>query len=185
MKMTKQTCRVALPAVILFAGLAAIAPIWAQTRSETTKTNMWLPEPIYDGQPLSYWLTNFAASGAHYPREIVGNSNAVPLLAEAMKSGDWVVRYNAAMLLSIGRDKRATPVLVRALREDENATVRQTAAGNLSLVTREDRSAIAALTEALKDKDAGVRRLATNVLWLVDPEAATKAGVSGPSTVWK
>jgi HEAT repeat protein len=183
MKFTKQPCRAAVPALLLVASLAAVAPVGAQTRSEATKTNASPPEPVYYGEPLSYWLTNFVRLGAQYPSEIIGSSNAFPFLAEAMQRGDWVVRNNALLLLP--RDRRAIPILVRALREDESETVRQAAAYNLSLATKEDGAAIAALIDALKDKSVGVRRAATNVLWLRAPEAAAKAGVTGPSTVWK
>jgi HEAT repeat protein len=43
-----------------------------------------------------------------------------------------------------------------------------------------DKTAMAALTEALKDEDAGVRNAASNALRRIDPEAVTKTGVTPP-----
>jgi HEAT repeat protein len=88
----------------------------------------------------------------------------------------------AILLLQMGPiAKPAIPALVLTLKEDENANVRTWAAAALSNLGKGDKTATAALTEALKDKASPVRAWATNALRKIDPEAAAKAGVKTPS----
>jgi hypothetical protein len=164
-----------------------------------------VPEPVYDGKPLSYWLTN--QMSVQMQKEIIGDSNAVPFLIKAVKQDKWfgaayyrkwlwpklppviqrhlakdagnpVARHNATIYLGNRHEKQAIPALVRAVKEDGVASVRATAAWSLgTLATKEDKTAVAALTEALKDKYAFVCQAATNALLKIDPEAAAKAGV--------
>jgi hypothetical protein len=50
------------------------------------------PEPVYDGKPLSYWLTkvNFATGYLPpLPRRLLVDSNAVPFLTQAVKRDSW------------------------------------------------------------------------------------------------
>ena len=79
--------------------------------------------------------------------------------------------------------KPSIPVLVRALREKEEALsfrVRYVAAAALGRLGEGDRRAIAAVTEALNDNDHLVRNAATNALLKLDPQAVAKAGVKVP-----
>jgi HEAT repeat protein len=77
--------------------------------------------------------------------------------------------------------KLATPELIRALREDNDPIIRGYSAEALGLIGKVDSNVVAALTEALKDRNINVRHLATNALQRLDPEAAAKAGVKKPS----
>ena len=149
-------------------------------------------EPVYERYPLSYWLTN----NLPRPKGLIGDSNAVPFLVNALKKDSrvgavyhrkwlWLklppairkhlptapadnprIRVEAAFLLGAMGPvaKPAIPSLIRAFKEDDNQVVRSyaaTALGNLGIGYS---NVTAALTEALKDKDAGVRRAATNSL---------------------
>jgi HEAT repeat protein len=72
------------------------------------------------------------------------------------------------------------PALIRTLKQDEQPFVRNYAAWALVSLGNGDKTAIAALTEALKDTDRFVRGSATNALLKADPEAAVRAGVKAP-----
>ena len=89
-------------------------------------------------------------------------SDAVPVLAELMKSRRNEVRRRSAMALSrIGAAAQAAiPVLTVALKDD-SAEVRQYAIETLSKIGA---PAIAPLTEALKDPSNGIRRVAAEAL---------------------
>ena len=72
--------------------------------------------------------------------------------------------------------------------KDREAYIRQSAVTLLGGAGRRGGSAalreagaIAALVDALNDADPGVRDGAVNTLFHLDPEAAAKAGVKGPS----
>jgi hypothetical protein len=92
-------------------------------------------------------------------------------------------RQTAAILLAdLGTmAKPSVPALIRALKEDDNPNVRWTAAAALGNLGKGDKSAKAAVTEALNDKYRWVRFAATNALLKIDPEAAAKAEVKMPS----
>jgi hypothetical protein len=61
-------------------------------------------------------------------------------------------------------DERIVLALVRALKEDDNPSIRWNAAWSLGNLGNRNQKAVAALTEALKDKDPALRDEATNVL---------------------
>ena len=86
-------------------------------------------------------------------------------------------RLQAAMILGLGgHGKQAVPALVRSLKEDNNPDIRTAVVFSLGrLAATGDRTASAALTTALNDRDGRVRELATNALLKIDPEAAAKA----------
>jgi HEAT repeat protein len=60
----------------------------------------WVPrEPIYDGHPISHWLTNWKIVSSleytdlpdhHSIRQAVGDSNAVPFLIKALRRDAWL-----------------------------------------------------------------------------------------------
>jgi HEAT repeat protein len=95
----------------------------------------------------------------------------------------------AAFLADIGpMAKPAIPALIRALKEDEEPSVRGNAAVALACIGKSDstvtNTVTAALTEALlRDGDAHVRRSVTAVFLALDPEAAVKAGISIPALI--
>jgi HEAT repeat protein len=163
--------------------------------------------PLYlrtESHPLSFWLTN---SSSLLPSGLPGDSNAVPFLIKALQrerslgaafyrkwlwpklpppiqrhlpppADNWVARNNAARLLGI-------TALTRTLTHDDNPKVRVGAALALGNVGKGAAAAVAALTEALKDRDLSVRLFATNALLKIDPEAAIKAGVPEMEQVGK
>ena len=174
------------------------------------------PEPVYQGKPLSYWLTNYASP----PRSLMSDSNAVPFLIRALRRDSWIgaavyrkqvwpnlppsmrrhlpapadnaqVRYDAVVWLQMiehsgaesepGAErptaKPALPHLIRALKEDDNVSVRFQVAGALGDIGKGDSIVVPALTVALKDEDGRVRRKAASILLKLDPEEAAKAGV--------
>jgi hypothetical protein len=104
------------------------------------------------------------------------------------------VRYNAVVWLQIierlgtesgagterPTSKPAVPHLIRALKEDDNVSVRFQVAGALGDIGKGDSNVVPALTVALKDEDGRVRRKAASMLLGLDPEAAAKAGVKPP-----
>jgi hypothetical protein len=94
-------------------------------------------------------------------------------------AGKATTRSNAALLLGMGHDEqRAILALVGALKDDDDSVVRWNAAWALGNLGNRNRTAVAALSEALKDKDPALRNEATNVLLHLDPEGAAKAGIN-------
>ena len=73
--------------------------------------------------------------------------------------------------------KQAIPVLIRALRTNESEQVRAQAAWAAAKVGGKDSAVIAALNEALKDRDGRVRGAATISLFEIDSAAAYRAGL--------
>jgi HEAT repeat protein len=90
------------------------------------------------------------------------------------------MRLNALRLLNrmevVG--KPAVPAIERLTKDEMIPVIRLEAVEVLGKLGRGDDAVTAALNEALRDKDLGVRSIATNALWQLDPEAAAKAGVS-------
>jgi hypothetical protein len=131
------------------------------------------PEPVYEGHTISYWLSNseaFFSGGTGLPQALLNDSNAVPVLVEALKRdsrlgapppGDnLVIRYRAAIALGAMRQvaKPAIPALVQALKEEESLSVRGAEAEALGHIGKGDSNAAALLVKALKDKNAVVRQ---------------------------
>ena len=222
MKSRTYSCRHLFAFLFGVLALAAVGLLWWSPWAARQA-----PEPVYNGEPLSYWLANVTIGtrqGAtsvtvwrgtkgepDIIRQAMSDSNAVPFAIKALKRDTWfaaayyrqwlwpklprsirkhlppasaghlAVRSNAALFLGMGQDdERIVLALVRALKEDDNPTVRWNAAWALGNLGNRNRTAAAALSEALKDKDPGLRNEATNVLLHLDPEAAAKAGVKVP-----
>lgn len=99
-------------------------------------------------------------------------ADKIDSVARQLRDGrPYKVRVSAALVLAKHNDKRAIIALARALREDEESTVRRIAALSLgSLINaRLDRATQLAAFEALeraskRDRDAGVRKGATSAL---------------------
>jgi hypothetical protein len=152
----------------------------------------WVPrEPVYDGHPLAFWLTN---SSSMADKLVIADSNAVPFLIKALTRDswvgaayyrkwlwpqmppsiqrslppppdNWVARCHAAALLNSQHEKRAIPAFIRALKEDDNPQVRLLAARYLGeLANTNDKSVVVALTAALNDTHKAVRYRATVAL---------------------
>jgi hypothetical protein len=153
---------------------------------------VWSPrlprEPVYDGRPLAFWLTN---SSPLADKLVIADSNAVPFLIKALRRDswvgaayyrkwlcpqlppymqrsfppppdNWVARCHAAALLNSQHEKRAIPAFIRALKEDDNPRVRLLAARYLGeLATVSDKSVVVALKTALNDTNNTVRYRAT------------------------
>ena len=189
----------------LVVGLLLVAAVgWAGWQA----VRRGAPEPVYQGKPLSYWLTNYASP----PRSLMSDSNAVPFLIRALRRDSWIgaavyrkqvwpnlpapmqkhlpppidhkeIRFAAALLLhGMGPvAKPAIPALIQTVRRDDNPNVRSLALAALGHVGNDDGNVLAILTRALNDRDGHIRQMATNTLLTIDPEAAAKAGVKPPS----
>jgi HEAT repeat protein len=100
-------------------------------------------------------------------------------LIPALESPDAGVRVAAAFCLAQHpsiTDTATIHVLRRALR-DPSASVRRQAALALGGYANLARSAVLALTTALRDEDDLTRRFAAHALQQIDPDAAFRAGV--------
>ena len=99
-------------------------------------------------------------------------ADKIDSLARQLRDGrPYKVRVSAALVLAKQTDRRAVAALARALKEDEESTVRRLAALSLGTMisSRLDRASQLAAFEALeraskRDKDAGVRRNAQSAL---------------------
>jgi HEAT repeat protein len=119
----------------------------------------------------------------------------VPALLTWATNADWMVQRGARFALFRIDPEAATkaglkpPPLgkgtieqsIKQLETNQNPRIRIMAAGLLGDFGKGDQAVIPAMTEALKDPDAGVREAASNALLQLDPEAAAKAVGKGPS----
>ncbi len=106
--------------------------------------------------------------------EALGDPQAVPILIEALKDRDPLVRGGAAEALKGIPDPRAVWPLIRALR-DQDTTVRRAATEGLGRIG--DQAAVPALTKVLFHHDVVTRRKAVEAL------AQLKDPSSGPALV--
>ncbi|MFL5537721.1 MAG: HEAT repeat domain-containing protein [Longimicrobiaceae bacterium] len=110
------------------------------------------------------------ASGAAETREARGT--AVTALVGAVRDVNVEVRQNAVRsLAALKEDPRSVQALIQALRTDQDANVRNTAAWALGQI--EDRAAVPALLEAMAgDRSVEVRRTAAWALGQIEDPAA-------------
>jgi hypothetical protein len=94
-----------------------------------------------------------------------------------------IIRMRSAEILSSMGEAAgpAIPALIRALREEDDLGVRWNVAHALRSIGKGDSSVTSAFIENLKGNDVDFRRMVTNALWRLDPEAAANAGVKVPS----
>jgi len=104
--------------------------------------------------------------------ETLEKNRTLPILMEALKDEDTLVRQSAAIALErIGPNARAAvPSLIEALK-DQDANVRSRAARALGYVAPDAETVVPPLIEALKDKHFAVRGHATVALGLLGAEA--------------
>ena len=159
----------------------------------------WAPsEPVYDGKPISFWLSGTPTPGKGPDYKIARDTNAIPFLVKALNYSlsdraknkhtpgqppEARGRSHAAMvLMHMGPlAEPAIPALTRAWKNDDDPMVRLYAVLALVGIGKGDRNVVMALSEALRDP---LRcRLATNALLELDPEAAARAGISMPALV--
>ncbi len=100
--------------------------------------------------------------------------DAIPTLKEDVKDQDtYRCTYALIVLGHLGPD--GVEILVEALK-DSRPGIRVQAASVLGRTGLDARVAVPALTQALEDKDEGVRTWAAIALTAIDPEEAKKAG---------
>jgi HEAT repeat protein len=103
----------------------------------------------------------------------------IPFMLNGLRDQDPWVRLCAAH--GLGRFAKepevAVPGLIQVLLEDKDDRPRRTAAEALGYFREQGKPAIPALLRALKDKDPDLRERAGTSLWLIDGQAAAKAGV--------
>jgi hypothetical protein len=166
----------------------------------------WEPrEPVYDGKPLTYWLSRIAEP--HTPQSFLKDTNAIPFLVKALERDTWIggaiyrkqvwpklppmfqkhlpppanaaaARTMAAVCLrKMGPlAAPAIPALIRVLKEDEDSGARFNALWALAAIGNGDSTAISALAEALKDRDQSVRHAALTTLQIA--AAASPRGIT-------
>jgi hypothetical protein len=125
------------------------------------------PRPVYDGKPLSYWLTLPRSTrlspyrfnepyGPKVATEISGDTNAVLFLISALRKGRWFGQSYYGKSL-----QRLPPAIQRLLPPADAAgslNVRINAAALLGLVGPNAKAAIPALVRALREDDSPVVR---------------------------
>ena len=138
------------------------------------------PEPVYEGKPLSYWLTNQTSERAI--RRLWADTNAVPFLIKALKKDSWIgaavyrkqvwpnlppsiqkrlppprsadinMRFTAVDYLTrMGPlAKPAIPALIRASKDDDPPFPREHVVRALGSIGQDDSTVATALVQALK-----------------------------------
>ncbi|MBN1401303.1 MAG: HEAT repeat domain-containing protein [Anaerolineae bacterium] len=120
-------------------------------------------------RPRVRWATAFEGS-AHLTFEELVSLAGERLQDKAPQRQAVQQRVAVAETMGLWRDEAVTPWLVQALEEDEEPTVRATAA--LALGKVKDREAVEALISALADVSVWVRRAAADALGTIgDPRA--------------
>ncbi len=115
------------------------------------------------------------ANAAYLLGVLQNKHEALDALLAAAQDPDPYVRGGIYGALGGTRDKQAIPLLVKALREEKEAWLRQTAASALygmGLYGIRDKAAVDALILALEDREAVVRRYAARALQTCGDESA-------------
>ena len=144
--------------VLLVVALAGL--LWWSPREPRQR-----PEPVYDGQPLSYWLTNLLSDapavglhGHYYHPSPGSDTNAVPFLIKALKQDSW---FGAAIYRKQVWRKLPSAIQKHLPQPADSPRMRTTAVFFLSQNGPMAMPAVAALIRASKeDDDAAVRRSA-------------------------
>ena len=103
----------------------------------------------------------------------IGNIRAVPALEEALYSENSEVRVASAEALVKINKKKFMPILLNALKEEEEEDSRRAAA--YALVQLGDERSVPALIDSLKDKGTYVRTNAANALGKIGDKRAVPA----------
>ncbi len=105
-------------------------------------------------------------------------TNAISALLRGLKTTNDTVRWDTVWALGKihGQPELVVPKLVKLL-HDPNYRLRWAATERLSDFGTNARAAVPFLIEMLKNQNPYGRKLATNALKAIDPEAAAKAGV--------
>jgi hypothetical protein len=137
-----------------------------------------VPDPVYAGHPLSYWVRNPSSAEVFSPRQWL-DSNAVPYLVQQLKShheGKWQTAYDRSWpqfpawlkswvpdpnaeayarnqcCIYLGRlgpaARPAIPELIRLLRKEEYEAVRVCAAYALGQIASRDDNSVIEALEA-------------------------------------
>jgi hypothetical protein len=103
----------------------------------------------------------------------------IHLLLNRLKDPDADVRGRAAETLGFFAKEPtlSVPALLQLL-DDKDDWPRKLAVGAIGRFRAQAKSALPGLLRALKDKNPDVRRYAAGSIWLIDTEAADKAGVN-------
>jgi hypothetical protein len=136
-------------------------------------------EPVYQGKSASYWM-NYDYRGPNPDRKFREvwqglGSNAVPFLVRALDRSDEdrISRYRSLVWALPPRLRSVLPTP-----SPPASVVRSRAASALGAIGDASRPAIPAILNTMKaDESAFVRKVASNALKNIDPEAAAKAGV--------
>jgi HEAT repeat protein len=138
-------------------------------------------EPMVRGKPVSEWIDLLQKSPRAGERQGAAvalgqawpNKANIAALGDALDDKDGNVRLAAAAALKNHGPAAAaaTPRLLARLKDtEEKAVVRGVIAGALAVIAPADKGAIAALTEALEDKQLLVRGHAALALHTIDPK---------------
>ncbi len=170
-----------------------------------------VPDPVYAGLPLSYWVDPPVWAGAGVVPEL--DSNAVPYFVQALRTRDSGLRkaygygwqhlpaglrtrlpapgntadlkmITCACLAGLGASARpAIPELIRVMQEDTDDDTRCIAALALGTVANgDDKLVVEALViAATNNTDTVLKDYAGVALWELNPAAAAKAGITNPA----
>jgi hypothetical protein len=145
------------------------------------------PEPVYEGRPLDYWLTNVSVlrTGAMdglfpdprwrgvfvLPAGLLYDSNAVPFLVKALKRDSWM---GAAVYRKQVWPKLPSSIQKRLPPPHGDPGMRMTAADYLTQMGPRARAAIPSLIRALKEDDVSfVRAYAAVALGSIGKDDST------------
>jgi hypothetical protein len=136
------------------------------------------PGPRYQGWPASFWLKQFEDVDPKYRLEAIKalgalaakNKDLIPVLLASLKDeNDEVGGWGAYALAGLGT--KVVPDLVAVLKDKTALNAQIHAAYALSIVEPRPKTAIPALTQALKEIDWKLRRTAIQALGEFGPDA--------------
>jgi HEAT repeats/PQQ-like domain len=173
-------------AAALIAGLPLL--VLAVPRTRELALGLLHGERVYQMRPTSYWeqavadwdrtLQDATRDDDLVPPAVLrGDRQAVPVLADLLRSKKEVVRVRAAeALVRTDTGDLAVRFLLDAL-HSEDELFRLAAAAALSGKRSAAEQTVPALLRALNDKSEAVREVAAETLKSLDPEAASRAGL--------
>jgi hypothetical protein len=156
-----------------------------------TPCRLWLHglvlgDPFFRGRPARSWVEELRSLDRQREKEAFqaleqGGLEAVPVLILAMDESDSISVQAGQMIKA--HDQAGVPLLIQALKNSRDTTVRANVCRLLLQLGPAAKAAMPALIEAArKDENDYVRFLAASAAYVIDPEQERAAGLPSPPT---
>jgi len=165
------------------AGLALIVGVTMLVDRSGTVRAIAFREPFFKGKPASYWKDVLRTEGelgkiTEETTDLLGASQALPVLKHCLKDDDPNVRWPATRLLhGVFEWHKVEPILRDLLENDPDPEVKYSALLVFAQMSRNSKDSTPQIAKVAKDdSDAILQTAAHSALWIINENAAFKAG---------